>query len=138
VGESVKSILIQIEHEDDKFYIRLDVSSFINCPHESQNLTCCPKASFTKSGLASAGSFACSRPIESGQITARGDVIGETPWLDQAEEATRAEAAACARRGSSDAAAPSYVAWQGRRLKSTKTAWRQLRADADLDERVTP
>jgi site-specific recombinase XerC len=42
-----------------------------------------------------------------------------TPWLDQATT-------------------EHFVAWQGRRLKSIKTAWRRLRADAGLDERVTP
>ena len=42
-----------------------------------------------------------------------------TPWLDQAT-------------------AEHFVAWQGKPLKSIKTAWRQLRADAQLDERVTP
>jgi hypothetical protein len=42
-----------------------------------------------------------------------------TPWLDQ----TTTE---------------HFVAWQDRRLKCIKTAWRRLRADAELDERVTP
>jgi integrase len=42
-----------------------------------------------------------------------------TPWLDQAT-------------------ADHFVAWQGRRLKSIRTAWRTLRRDAGLDERVTP
>jgi integrase len=61
-----------------------------------------------------------------------------TPWLDQAEEAMRYESAEPARRGSTRLVAPNYVAWQGRPLKCIKTAWRQLRADAELDDRVTP
>jgi site-specific recombinase XerC len=42
-----------------------------------------------------------------------------TPWLDQIKT-------------------DHFVAWNGRRLKSIKSAWRKLRADAELDERVTP
>ena len=61
-----------------------------------------------------------------------------TPWLDQAEETMRQAAAERARRGSSKVVAPNYVAWAGRRLKSIKTAWRKLRADAELDETVQP
>jgi Phage integrase family len=61
-----------------------------------------------------------------------------TPWLDQAERAMRLEASERARRGSSRVVAPNYVAWAGGPLKSIKTAWRTLRDDAELDERVTP
>jgi hypothetical protein len=61
-----------------------------------------------------------------------------TPWLDQAERAMRQEAAERARRGSYKVVAPNYIAWAGRSLKSIKTAWRTLRDDAELDERVTP
>jgi hypothetical protein len=42
-----------------------------------------------------------------------------TPWLDQVTT-------------------EHFVAWNGRRLKSIKTAWCRLRAHAELDERVTP